>query len=66
MKLNVEFVKSSIRSILRDMEAIDAEQDNARERQKAFLEDCKKNSAVQRRIDRARKSIQNKQQEDQE
>lgn len=61
MKLGLKFIKSGISSIVEQSKAIDAKRNNAADRQRAFLESCKKNSSVQQRIDKSRESIQNRQ-----
>lgn len=53
MKLGIKFIKAGISSIVEQSKAIDAKRNNAADRQRAFLESCKRNSAISQRFDRS-------------
>lgn len=53
MKLGIKFIKTNISGILEQSKAIDAKRENASDRQRAFIEACKRNSSVQQRIDQS-------------
>lgn len=60
MKMGIKFIKANIEEIMAQSKAADENRKNAADRQRAFIESCKRNSSVQQRIDRSRGTIQSK------